>query len=289
MAFGIGGGSSGSKSSSQQNQRVWAPQGDALGDMYSGAGGIFNQNQQMNPQFQNFMSQQINPMMMGMNPYMMQGFQNQMGGGAMGATGGAVDPALRQSLQNSLAGGQSNMSKMYSSIVGGNGNSYVDPIVDDMYSKAWDNLDQGAFKQSAQGAARSGNMGNYNRQMDNAQFASNMMNDVGMRENQLRGAAYDTDLNWKMKIAGQADDNLGKSQDRAMGLLGAGDMNQQGAMNSGNMMQNFMMGQANPFMAMQQFPWMNLNSYANSIGDPTVLSSAKSSGSSNAFNLGMTT
>lgn len=179
------------------------------------------------------------------------------------------------------------MSRMYQDIVGGEGNSYIDPVVNDMYDNAWRSLDRGAFKNEAQRAAGSGNMGNYNRQMNNTLHAENMMNNVRTQENQLRAGAYDKDLNWKMNIASLADQNIGKAQDRAMGLLGAGDQSQQYGMGAGLGMQQFGMGMANPWMAMQQMPWANMNAYANVLGDPTILGQSKSKGSSSGWNAGV--
>ena len=284
VGIGLSGGAESSQANSKTTQDVFGS--GHFGNMYGAAGDLYEQQSAMNPQFQQFMMGQVNPFMMGLNPYMMQGFGAQMGGGGLGATGAAVDPALRDSLQQSLSGGPSNTARMYQDIVGGEGNTYVDPLVDDMYNQAWKGLDRGAFKNSAQSAAASGNMGNYSRQMDNSAFAADTMSDVRSKEMQLRAGAYDKDMDWKMQIANQADSNVGAAQDRAIGLLGGGDQNQQFGMGAGLGMQQFGMGMASPWMAMQQFPWANLNNYANALGDKTVLTNQFSSSKAGSWNAG---
>ena len=276
-------GGSHSSNSSNFSQNVWKPQGKALTSMYDSARHTFANQQPFIQQFRNFGMNTVNPFMAGLNPYMMQGFGGLMGGGAQGATGAAVDPGLRDSLMKSLQGGQSNTAKMYQDIVGGPGNTYIQPVIDDMYANAWQGLDRGGFKNSAQAAAQSGNMGNYSRQIDNSLLAADTMSDVRQKANALRAANYGRDMDWKMSIANQADANLGAAQDRALGLLGAGDQNMAHALGSGLGMQQFGMGMMNPWMAMMQAPWMNMNNYANVLGDPTVLGKGNSEGSSWGF------
>jgi len=265
---------------SSSSQEVFGEK--AFRNMYGQANKLYRQQKGLNPEFQQFVQGQVNPFMQGLNPYMMQGFGQQMGGGMQGGAGQQINPALQQSLQQSLAGGQSNEGRMYEDIVGGAGNTYVDPVVDDMYSQAWKGMDRGKFKNTAAAAAQGNNMGNYARQMDNTQFASDTMSDLRSKELALRGSAYDTDLNWKMDIARQADSNLGAAQDRAIGLLGAGDQNQQFGVGQGLGMQQFGMGMTNPWMAMQQMPWANMNAWSNVLGDPTVLSRSDATGASHS-------
>ena len=140
------------------------------------------------------------------------------------------------------------------------------------------------FKDSARAAAGSGNMGNYSRQVDNSLLASEAMANTQTAENALRAGAYDTDLNWKMNIANQADTNAANqkmfAQQGLFDMLGQADANTQYGLNSGQGMQNFAMGQANPFMAQQQFGWNNMNNWANILGSPIVLGSTHSKGGS---------
>lgn len=286
FGIGLGGGSSKSSQSSSSKQSVWGPQGSELGNMYGSAGDLYGQQTGLNPQFQQFMMSQVNPFMMGLNPYMMQGFGGQMGGGFAGGVGQQVAGDLASSLTQSM-NSPSNMGKMYQDIVGGPGNTYIDPVVNDMYDSAWRNLDRGAFRQADYKASQGDNMGNYRRQIDNTLLAGETMRNTQQAENALRAGAYDKDLNWKMNIASLADQNIGKAQDRAMGLLGAGDQSQQYGMGAGLGMQQFGMGMANPWMAMQQMPWANMNAYANVLGDPTILGQSKSKGSSSGWNAGV--
>ena len=285
--FGIGveGGASHDKSSS--SQKVWNPQARALGGMYNQAGRLYHNQLGLQNQFQNFGMNTVNPYMASLNPYMMQGFGGLMGGGQQGQFAQQMSPELQASYAQSLGPqGPTNTQRMYQDIIGGQGNTYVDPLVDDMYNQAWKGLDRGAFKNSAQAAAQSGNMGNYSRQMDNSAYAADTMSDVRSKEMALRAGAYDKDLNWKMDIANMADSNALQdrmnAQRQLSGFMGAGDQNTMGALNQGQMMQQMGMGMMNPWMAMMQAPWNSLNNMANIIGDPTVLNNTtKKSGSWN--------
>lgn len=292
--FGIGlsGGSSKSDSSSKQN--VWSPQGAALKDMYGNLGGLFNMNMGMLPAFNQMAMGTVMPYMQGLMNPAMGGFTGQMGGGHQGAFAGAMSPQLQQSLMQSLNGpqGQTNTQRMYSDIVGGQGNEYIQPVVNDMYDTMWEQLDRGGFKDQAQRAAQTGNMGNYNRQMNNTLLANEAMKNTQRAENQLRQGAYDTDLNWKMQIANQADTNTLKdrmnAQNNLMGMYGGADKNVQAGLGGLGNMQQFGMGMMNPYMAMMQMPWMGANNWANILGDPTILgeSKAKSSAWNASGNVG---
>jgi hypothetical protein len=107
----LGGSYSSNKGSSQQS--VWGGQQPFLKDMYGGASDLYGSQMPFNQQFQQFGMNTVNPYMASLNPYMMQGFSGQMGGGQQGQAAQQVNPSLMKSLQKSLAGGQSNAGKMY--------------------------------------------------------------------------------------------------------------------------------------------------------------------------------
>mgnify|MGYP001820517359 CR=1 FL=1 len=287
FGIGLGGGSSHDESSSKQE--VWKPQGKALEDMYKQAGGLYGQGQWMNPAYQQFAQSQMMPFMQGLNPYMMQGFGGLMGGGQQGQFASQMNPELQNSLMQSLNGsGQpTGMQQMYADIVGGAGNEYIEPVVNDMYDTMWQNLDRGEFRNSAQKAAQTGNTGNYRRQIDNTLMANEAMNNTQKAENALRAGNYGQDMNWKMQIASQADSNAlqdrQNAQNKLMGMYGAADQNTQFGLGQGGAMQQFGMGMASPWMSMMQMPWIGMNNYANILGDPTILgSSERDAGSWNA-------
>lgn len=284
----VGGGFSKSSNKSSSEEKIFKPQHEALNTLYGRGKKTYTKAAELNDPFREFGMNTVNPYMQSLNPYMMQGFGGLMGGGQQGGFAQQMSPQLQQSLQQSLNGPQqpTNTQRMYSDIIGGSGNTYIDPVIDDMYDNAWQGLDRGGFRDNAQSASRfgGGGMGNSRRQLDNTLLASENMNNVRQQENFLRAGAHDADLNWKMDIAQGADTNASNermaAQQGLMGQMGAGDQNTQFGLNSGNMMQSMGMGMMNPWMAMQQMPWNNVNNYANTIGAPIVLGSSKSSGNS---------
>ena len=263
------------------SQDVWGGQQQGLQDMYGSMNNLWGG---MNPMFQQQQS---------MAPWMQQqmtdtydqanvGYGNMMSGGSFGDTSD-----VRNSLMDSLSqsGEGSNMGRMYESIVGGEGNTYIDPMVDAMKSGAMEN---NAMMQSgtAMNAAAMGQSGSSRHAMENAMTNRNSNRDMMNQETMMRGGAYDKDLAMKMDIAKQADAGVQSTQQRYMDMLGGADSNQQSAMNYGQNMQNLGMGQMAPWMQSMQSPWSMMGQYSNAMGAPTVLSSGKSSSSSSGFNIG---
>ena len=276
MSGSLGGNAS--ESSSKFSENVWAPQGDALEDLWSQGNSLFGGDQSadalsgMAPELTKFMESIMNSGFSGMN--------NQMGGGSYGDTS-----EMRNSLMNSLnksAEGGSQMGNMYESIVGGPGNTYIDPMVDSMKSGMMDNLDR---MQAGTGldAAAMGQGGSNRHAMQNAMQGKEVNQDMANTENMMRGTAYDRDLNMKMDIARMADTNMGATQDRMANFLNGADNNMNNGMNSSMGVQNLGMGSYAPWMMAGQQPWNMYNNYSNSLGDPTVLGSGKSDGSSWGF------
>lgn len=280
----MGGSISKNKSSSRaQNsskESVWGPQGNALGNMYNQAANTFADNKG----YQGIIDQQatdLDPYMQNVMNNANQGYENQMQGGSYGDTGEIRD-RLMQSM-DSMRGG-SETGKMYNSIVGGEGNTYIDPMVDAMKRGAMDN---NARMQSgtAMDAAAMGQGGSSRHAMQNAMTNQMSNRDMMDKESMMRGGAYDKDLAMKMDIANKADLGVQNTQDRYMNMLAGADANQRGAMDFGSQMQNLGMGSMAPAMQASQVPWDNMNQYANAIGGPTVLgeSSGSSRGKSSGF------
>ena len=277
MGGSLGGSKSNSSGGSQYKSEVWDGQGDFLKDMYAQAGNLFGN--------QGEYTGRMNNMAGDLTGYMQQimqgaqgGYQNQMGGGSYGDTSD-----MRNQLMDSMrsTAGGSQMGNMYESIVGGKGNTYIDPMVDAMKASGQQTLDT-QQSSTAMDAAKMGQGGSNRHAMQNAMQANNMNTQMMDRETNMRGGAYDKDLQMKMDIARQADAGIQSTQDRLQGMMAGADRNQQGAMNAGANMQNLGMGSMAPWMQAQQSPWDAMNQYAGVLGGPTILGSgsANQSGSS---------
>ena len=268
MGGSVGGNKS--DSSANSNQNVWGPQGNALQGMYDQASQLWGNQQggQLDDIAENLggYNQDVMDGAMG-------GYNSQMGGGSFGDT-----TDIRNKLMGSM-GKPSQMGKMYNSIVGGEGNTYIDPMVDAMKRSGMENLDS-MHSGTAMDAAAMGQGGSSRHAMQNAMQSRDMNSDMLDREMNMRGGAYDTDLNMKMDIASMADSNNQQEQDRMFNMMSGSDKNQQAGMGFGQGMQNLGMGSMAPWMQAQNQGWNNMGNYANTIGGPTVLTNGNQSGSS---------
>ena len=268
----MGGSLSKNKSDSNANssQDVWGPQGGALENLYSQANNLWGSQQ-------GGQLDRIAESLGGYNKDVMNnasgGFSNQMSGGSFGDTSD-----IRNKLMESM-GKESQTGKMYNSIVGGEGNSYIDPMVSAMKEGAMEN---NAMMQSgtAMDAAAMGQGGSSRHAMQNAMTNRMTNQDMMNQETNMRGNAYDTDLNMKLGIANMADSNRQQEQDRMFNMMQGSDHNKQFGIGAGNSMQNLGMGSMAPWMQVQNQGWNNMGNYANTIGGPTVLSQGNQSGSS---------
>jgi len=270
----MGGSGSKSQSSSDANtsQDVWGPQGDALGGMYGQAGDLWGQNSGYQNQL-NSLAQSLGPQLQQIFGGAQGGFNQQLGGGSFGDTSD-----VREKLMGSM-GQPSQMGQMYNSIVGGEGNDYIDPMVAQMKQGAMQNLGQ---MQSGTGldAAAMGQGGSSRHAMQNAMQGAQVNKDMMTQEANMRGGAYDKDLAMKMGIAQQADQSRQSEQDRMMQMMQGSDQNRMGGMNYGSSMQNLGMGMMAPWMQAQNQGWGSMGNYANTLGGPTVLSYGNQSGNS---------
>jgi hypothetical protein len=276
MGFSLGGNTSSSKGS--MNQNIWDPQGQGLKQMYDAANQTYQQGlpyqgqgYNMAPGAQEQMNKVFN---LGMG-----GMENQLGGGAWGDTSD-----IREKLLGGM-GGRSNVGTMYESIVGGPGNTYIDPMVEAMKTGMMQNRDTMQSGNALEANAM-GQGGSNRHAMQNAMLDKQINQDMTAAEMGMRGNAYDTDLNWKMDIARQADSNRQLEQDRMFDMIQGGNQSQQAGMNFGQQAQNLGMGQFAPWMMANQMPWMNMNSWANVMGDPTVLTEQQTKGKSSGFGFG---
>jgi len=278
--FNFGGNKSDSKST--MNQDVWGPQSENLYQMY----GHLNSLHEAGMPFMNLgmmSAYTADPYMQNAARYGQQQSDYMGQGGSYGDTSGMRDN-LYSSLQESM-NNPSSMGRMYEDIIGGPGNTYIDPMVESMKQSGMDNLSR---MQSGTGldAAQMGQGGSNRHAMQNAMQGAQASQDMLGMENMMRGTAYDKDLNWKMDIARQADLGRGQAQDRAMNVLGGGDQNRMFGMNYMPMQQNLGMGTMAPWQQAQMMPMMLGNMYSQAMGDPTVLTSGQSKGDSGGLGFG---
>lgn len=269
-----------SESSGGSRTNVWQPQGDALQNLYGAAENAYGGSGQY--------TQGINNMIQDLVQQMQGGYQGAQGAQQNLLQGGAVGDTdeIRSELMNSIrqsSSGPSNTSQMYQSIVGGAGNTYIDPVVDALNQSTADNL---ARQQSGTGlsAAAAGQGGSSRHAMQNAMLGSEAEKNRAAQEASLRSGAYDKDLAMKMGIAQQADQNTQLSQDRLMNLLGQADASRGAGIGYGQNVQNLGMGTMAPWMQGMGAGQSALNNYAGTIGSPIM--EGQSYGSGESFGTG---
>lgn len=270
-----------SSGSTSSKENVWGTQGDALEKLYGSAADVFGGQGQYEGLF-NQIAQSLQPQFKETTTGAGQGMENLLGGGAFGDT-----TDVRRALMDSMAQtqGGSQTGKMYESIVGGQGNDYIDPMVDAMKRSSMDNLAQ---MQSSAGmdATKAGQGGSSRHAMQNAMLAQNANQGMLDREMQMRGGAYDKDLAMKMDIAKQADLGIQNTQQRYMDMLGGANQNVNQGIQAGQSVQNLGMGQMSPYMKAMTAPWQSMTNYANVLGRPTVLGSSQGSMSGSSKGIG---
>lgn len=261
---------------SNASENVWGPQGDALEGLWEQAQGLFDNSGQYSD-IANNQSRNLDGYNQGIMDSSQTGMNNQMGGGSFGNTDD-VRNMLMENMTSQRENGSST-GNMYQSIVGGPGNTYIDPMVDSMKSGVMDNLTR---MQSNTGldASSMGQGGSSRHAMQNAMLGSQANKDMMQQEANMRGGAYDKDMEMKMGIANMADSNTQMNNDRLMSMMQGADSNQQAGMGFGEAAMNLGMGSMNPNLQAQQAQWNPITNFANIIGDPTVLGSANSKGNS---------
>lgn len=273
MGGSIGGSKSGSSSSSSQN--VMSQQIPFLQQLWGMATGNVGQNDYINKignSAQN--SQDLLNSLFGSQ----SNLQNQLAsGGAYGDSQQYIDQLL------SSMGQRSNVGSMYESIVGGSGNTYVDPLIQQMQQDYAQNL---ATLQNANSmdATMAGQSGSSRQAMQNAMLGAQANKDLMTQEAQLRQSNYDNDLAMKMGIAQQADRNRQAEQDRLLSMIQGSQDSMNNATNMGSLLQSLATGGMDNWLKAQQASWNPLNNLANIIGNPIIL--GKSSGSSNSKGFG---
>lgn len=245
------------------NQNVWGPQGNALQQLYQAAFGQLNSGSGTTDKINGSADWASNALQNLFGNASNQ--QNNLAGG--GAFGNPEE--IRNKLFGSM-GGPSQTGQMYESIIGGRGNEYIDPVIDQLKQSAAQNV-QTLQGQNAADAALMGQSGSSRQAMENAMITSQANKDLLSQESQLRAGAYDKDLAMKMGIAQMADGNKQAEQDRLFNMLSGA----QNSMNTGfqgnQMLQALALGSMAPYLQAQQSQWNPLMNLANIIGGPTIL------------------
>jgi len=266
------GGSSKSDSSSRATyqDKVWGAQTPYLQSMYGKAGGLYDQTAQ---QAAGYIPQAIE----GMNNTQQQTqapWLDQLQGGAY------RDMGLQNSLMGSLNQSMnqpSAMSEINGMIMGGDGNNYADAMKASFQSDAQraqdqmlQSMDARAAASGMSGGSRHGTAISQGMRGINENLQRNMAN-VGY-------GTFDKDLDRKLAIAGQADQNTLARQQMMSGMIGQQQNTQNTGIQNGQLQQQMQMGQFAPMTV----PWDMMGEYANVLGRPTILGSGSQSGNSSS-------
>lgn len=207
----------------------------------------------------------------------MTGITDQLSAG--GAYGNSED--IRNKLY-SMMGQPSQTGQMYESIVGGKGNTYVDPLIDSLRADSAQNL-QIMRNQNALDATSMGQSGSSRQAMEDAMLGAQANRDLTTQESALRQSAYDKDLSLKLGIAQQADTNRQSEQDRLYNMLAGNQSSLESAGGMGSLLSQIASGSMSPWLQMQQSAWNPYQNAASILGNAIVLGSGSGSGKSKGF------
>tara|TARA_R110000803_G_scaffold210829_1_gene284071 strand:- start:15805 stop:16647 length:843 start_codon:yes stop_codon:yes gene_type:complete len=271
----MGGSSSKSKSKSggMYQDSVWGGQSPYLTSMYGQAGDLFGQTN-------SGMQGQIPGAVQGMQDVSSQAnpaWQQQLGGGVY------QNMDLQNNLMNSLNQSQNNpsaMSEINGMIMGGDGNNYADAMKSSFMTDAGRAQDQMLQTMDARAVA-SGMSGGSRHGTAIGQGMRDINQNLQQNLAMTGYNTFDKDLERKLQIAGQADQNTFGRQQMMSDMLGQQQNTQNQGIQGGMNMQNMQMGQFAPYM----MPWDAMNQYANTLGGPTILGQGSQSGKSSSKGL----
>lgn len=265
-AFGLGGNKSNDQSSF--NQDVWGTQGDALKNLYSQVGNLFDSTSGWMKNRMGSASDYMDNIAQGAQP----AWKQQMQGGAF------ANPDLMNQLMRSITASNnqpSATSEINAMVMGGEGNNYADAMKQS-YMEDANKAQEMMLANTDARAAASGMSGGSRHGIMQAQGMDDINTNLQQNLARTGYGSFDRDLDRKLQIAGQADQGTLARQQMMQQMLGS----QQQAMSEGlagsQGMQNLGMGQFSPYMA----PWQVAGAYSNAIGAPTVLGSGSSNASS---------
>ena len=265
-------GKSESDNSNQANfsQDVWGPQGQALQNMYGQIGNLFGQSQQ---QQQNLVPGAVQQQQ-GVFDDSNAAYQNQLQGGAYAG----MD--TQGNYQNALQGG-GNEQFIDQSIMGGQGNNYVDAMQGQMVDRSQQALGRNLASNDAR-AAGTGLSGSSRHGIVEQGIRDSSSADLANQQTQLGFNTFDRDLDRKLGIAQRADQFDMNRLNNASGMLQNQNQAMQGGLNFGQNQQQLGMGQFAPSMA----PWQSAQAYGGLLGGPQVLGSGSGSGSGSSKGFG---
>ena len=270
MGGSVGKSESDSDSNSAFMQKVWGGQKPALSNLYGDVNRLFDRTASRSQRLEPSAIRYMNNIAGGAVPAWMQ----QLGGGAYQNMG--LQNNLMQSLRQSL-NMPTNTQQIYASVMGGDGNTYADALRDQYLEDAQyahrnmlNNMDARAVNVGQSGSSRHGVAQALGAEDINRNLLQNMAR-VGYD-------SFDKDLDNKLRIAGQADQNTLARQQMMQNMLGNMNQSQQFGLGASPEIQQMGMARFQPMMV----PWDAMSHYANAIGRPTILGSGNAAGSSDS-------
>lgn len=238
----IGGSKNRSSSQAQFGENVWGPSGQAYQNWASGV--PFDQLQRAG----SVLEQHAPELYSQLSQYQQQAspaYQQQLGGGQVGQQARALSPALQASLEQSLS------APGYAQQVtteGLGGNQYMPAYlqsVGDQYQRSFDRnvaprIDQGAVSAGQSGSSRHG--------IAEGLARSDLSKQIGDTQAGLISDNFYKDLDFRQRVASQADANRLALQQSLLGQQGRADQTQQQAL-TGVLpsLQGSTLGQLSPF------------------------------------------
>lgn len=268
----------------QFDQRGWGPQTDAAPDFFNAGNNLWNNSQGAFNQIGQ-LANYVTPYLGQIAAQALQPWQQQSLGGASSGMANETYQGLADSLNQSLAGGQSQQGKLYEDIIGGPGNTYADPLVNQMAEDSQRNMQRNVMPGIRDQAAAAGQGGSSRHGISEGLAIGDENQRLSSAQNAVRANEYDRDMGWKMDIARQADQQLSASQDRAMRLIDNMDRSQQYGLGQSGNLQNLGVNTAQPYQNAAGMPFDAYQSYSQAGGfsDPAILSFGSGSNNSNNF------
>lgn len=277
QGWGLGASNASNQHTANSNfgQNVW--NGPAMQQLYGAAQNLFGTTNANTgkaiPGVVNYQQQAANQAL--------KGNQGQINGGVYGNLG------IGNQLMSSLNKSENNPSatqSIYSSIMGGNGNSYLEPLKASLEQNQANAQALNSGTNAAQAAA-SGMSGGSRQGVQDALMKTLGNQALTAQEAQMGYNTFNQDLQNKLGIAQQADSNTLARQQLMSGMLGQQQQTVNQGINNTGQIQGWGAAPINTY----QSPWAGMQQYANTIGGPTVLnsgtSSNKGSGSSNSWGM----
>lgn len=263
-------GKSENQGSNTFNQDVWGPSGDAMQNLYGQVGNLFGG---MQPNMQS-QSQAGLDFSQGAMDSIQNPWQQQMQGGAYQDMG--LQDNLTKSLSQSL-NSPTAMQDINSMIMGGNGNNYADAMKQSYVNDA-DTASQNMLRNLDARASAAGMSGGSGYGTAVGQGFKDINTNLQRNLAQTGFGAFDKDLDRKLQIANQADQNTFGRQQLMSSMIG----DQQNTMNTGIEQGGQMIGYGNQ---QQMLPWQQAGAYGNILGGPQVLSSGSGNTSGKGFGI----